>query len=67
MSTATVIRVQCLACGCAYEKPETDRTIRANPGCPECSYLGWMPIKSAVGSPIHSVADRRRAPVEHTG
>ncbi len=64
---ATLIRVQCLSCGRAYEKPETDRTMRANPGCPECGYLGWMPLSSAATLPLHSAADRRQPPAESTG
>ena len=33
--------VRCLACGAVYAKPSGGGTVRANPGCPECGYLGW--------------------------
>ncbi len=65
--TTTLIRVQCLSCKRVYEKPETGRTMRANPGCPECGYLGWAPLRSVAMPQIHSVADRRQPRVEHTG
>jgi predicted nucleic acid-binding Zn-ribbon protein len=34
--------VRCLSCGAAYTKPSQGGTVRANPGCPECGYLGWV-------------------------
>jgi predicted nucleic acid-binding Zn-ribbon protein len=34
--------VRCLACGAAYAKPSSGGTVRANPGCPECGYVGWV-------------------------
>ena len=34
--------VRCLSCGAAYAKPSTGGTVRANPGCPECGYVGWV-------------------------
>lgn len=36
-----VVTVQCLACGSMYSKPEDGGTVRTNPGCPQCGYLGW--------------------------
>jgi hypothetical protein len=33
--------VRCLGCGAVYAKPSGGGTVRANPGCPECSYVGW--------------------------
>jgi predicted nucleic acid-binding Zn-ribbon protein len=36
-----VVTVQCLACGSTYSKPEGGGTVRTNPGCPRCGYLGW--------------------------
>jgi hypothetical protein len=34
--------VRCLSCGAAYTKPASGGTVRANPGCPDCGYLGWV-------------------------
>jgi len=42
---ATGTNVQCLLCGAHYAKPNTDRTATANPGCPRCGYLGWLPAE----------------------
>ena len=39
---AVVESVRCLACGAVYAKPLGGGTVRENPGCPECSYVGWM-------------------------
>lgn len=35
-------RVRCLGCGVVYVKPTGGGTVSANPGCPECGYLGWV-------------------------
>jgi hypothetical protein len=35
--------VRCLGCGAVYAKPQGGGTVRENPGCPECTYVGWMP------------------------
>lgn len=35
-------RVRCLGCGIAYVKPTGGGTVTANPGCPECGYVGWV-------------------------
>ena len=52
--------VRCLSCGAAYAKPSGGGTVRANPGCPECGYVGWVhasrltalePHRSGVGRP----------------
>ena len=34
--------VRCLDCGAVYAKPSAGGTVRQNPGCPECGYVGWM-------------------------
>jgi len=34
--------VRCLSCGATYAKPLGGGTVRANPGCPECGYVGWV-------------------------
>ena len=40
-------RVRCLDCGATYEKPNAGGTVSRNPGCPRCSYLGWVPVVMA--------------------
>ena len=50
------VTVQCRVCGAPYEKPDARSTVRANPGCPECGALGWMPAYgevTAVGAAPH--------------
>jgi hypothetical protein len=37
-----VVTVRCLSCGVSYPKPEGGGTVKTNPGCPECGYLGWV-------------------------
>jgi hypothetical protein len=39
---APIETVRCLSCGASYAKPSGGGTVRANPGCPECSYVGWV-------------------------
>jgi hypothetical protein len=34
--------VRCLECGALYAKPAGGGTVQANPGCPECGYVGWV-------------------------
>ena len=34
--------VRCLACGTAYAKPSGGGSVKENPGCPSCGYLGWV-------------------------
>ena len=36
--------VRCLECGEIYTKPSGGGTVVKNPGCPECSYVGWIPV-----------------------
>jgi hypothetical protein len=54
--------VRCLECGAVYSKPGDGGTVRENPGCPECGYVGWvvadlplnkaaLPRRSAAGPP----------------
>jgi hypothetical protein len=40
---AVVESVCCLECGAVYAKPLGGGTVRENPGCPDCGYVGWMP------------------------
>ena len=34
--------VECLECGAEYAKPTGGGTVLANPGCPDCGYVGWV-------------------------
>jgi hypothetical protein len=56
-------RVRCLGCGIVYVKPTGGGTVSANPGCPDCGYVGWVletsPIKQDALQ-IRSVGDRLR-------
>jgi predicted nucleic acid-binding Zn-ribbon protein len=36
--------VRCLECGEVYSKPAAGGTVLKNPGCPECTYVGWIPV-----------------------
>ena len=36
--------VRCLECGGVYTKPSRGGTAKANPGCPDCGYVGWVAI-----------------------
>jgi hypothetical protein len=47
---AVVESVRCLECGAVYAKPLAGGTVRENPGCPDCGYVGWM----AAGPPAFS-------------
>jgi predicted RNA-binding Zn-ribbon protein involved in translation (DUF1610 family) len=37
-----VERVRCLECGSTYVKRCGGNTLRRNPGCPQCGYVGWI-------------------------
>jgi predicted nucleic acid-binding Zn-ribbon protein len=62
---AVVESVCCLDCGAVYAKPLAGGTVRENPGCPDCGYVGWMaaaspafsedwqPRRSAEGRQLH--------------
>jgi hypothetical protein len=53
---AVVESVRCLECGAVYAKPAGGGTVRANPGCPECGYVGWL----AVSIPIRKELSQHR-------
>jgi hypothetical protein len=40
--------VRCLECGAVYAKPSGGGTVRENPGCPDCGYVGWMTTEPAT-------------------
>ena len=54
--------VRCLSCGAVYSKPARGGTVTANPGCPECGYLGWLTTSSATALALRHrfAADPRR-------
>jgi hypothetical protein len=45
---AVVESVRCLECGAVYAKPFGGGTVRENPGCPDCGYVGWMSTPPAT-------------------
>jgi hypothetical protein len=51
-----LVTVRCLACDETYGKPAGRGTMKTNPGCPECGYLGWI----AVGEPLSEREERLR-------
>jgi hypothetical protein len=51
--------VCCLECGEIYSKPVAGGTVHKNPGCPQCGYVGWIPL-SLPSEPLVHVAGRRR-------
>jgi len=40
--------VCCLDCGKEYAKPTGRGTLSTNPGCPHCSYIGWLPTSESL-------------------
>jgi hypothetical protein len=55
--------VRCLECGAVYDKPAGGGTVNANPGCPECGYVGWLSAAIPFRSGFvrrHSGEDPRR-------
>ena len=55
--------VRCLECGAVYAKPASGGTATANPGCPECGYVGWVTTSAPVTEPsptFRSAADHLR-------
>lgn len=56
-------RVRCLNCSAPYVKPSGGGTVTANPGCPECGYVGWVQERIPLtmdAAPTRSFADRLR-------
>jgi hypothetical protein len=54
--------VRCLECEAVYSKPTDGGTVRENPGCPECGYVGWITAEApsaADAPPSRFVADQR--------
>ena len=62
---AVVESVRCLECGEVYAKPRAGGTVKENPGCPECGYVGWIstaPAFSEEWLPSRSAAGRQPRP-----
>jgi hypothetical protein len=60
---ANVVTVRCLGCDQLYSKPLAGGTVRANPGCPECGYVGWVlapELPRQAGAPSRFAADHPR-------
>lgn len=58
---ASIVRVRCLNCSIAYVKPVGGGTVSANPGCPECGYVGWVLERL----PFSEDAEQRRSVADH--
>ena len=62
--------VRCLECGIVYSKPSRGSVADANPGCPECGYVGWLstaiPFKEESWR-HRSVADLQLLPRARSG
>ncbi len=57
--------VRCLECGAIYSKPLDGGTVRENPGCPECGYVGWVIARASAFEERprrRSVAGRQQHP-----
>jgi ribosomal protein S27AE len=69
-ATETVVhidRVRCLECGTKYVKPAGGGTVRRNPGCPRCGYVGWIsalvpPPATTPPGPHRFAGDPHRRP-----
>jgi hypothetical protein len=61
-----VVTVRCLSCGVSYAKPEGRGTVKTNPGCPGCGYLGWAnesPVLTPASARHRFGADRLPRPI----
>ena len=60
---SNVVTVRCLGCNELYAKPLGGGTVRANPGCPECGYVGWVyapGLATEASAPDRSYEDHPR-------
>jgi ribosomal protein L32 len=57
VSLSMVESVRCLECGEVYAKPAGGGTTNANPGCPECGYVGWL----SAAIPFRKTPDLRHS------
>jgi hypothetical protein len=58
---AVLETVRCLECSEVYSKPIAGGTVQKNPGCPECGYVGWIPVSlpAEPGDSSHFAEDLR--------
>jgi predicted nucleic acid-binding Zn-ribbon protein len=62
--TLTVLEsVRCLSCGAVYAKPTEGGTVRENPGCPDCGYVGWAAAAAEI--PLSDTWTQRRSGADH--
>jgi predicted nucleic acid-binding Zn-ribbon protein len=54
--------VSCLECGTVYAKPTRGGTAQANPGCPECGYVGWVAVTAGLEAPQRRRSDADQRP-----
>ena len=69
-SSSVLVHVSCLACGETYPKPVGGGTVRANPGCPSCGYLGWAVLngnRDEAGGSHRSASDPPPDPSSRSG
>jgi predicted nucleic acid-binding Zn-ribbon protein len=66
---AALQSVHCLGCGSVYAKPKEGGTLTRNPGCPDCGYVGWLPVTGRRGASRRgrSAADPRQPLLSTTG
>jgi ribosomal protein L32 len=57
VSLSMIESVRCLECGEVYAKPAGGGTANANPGCPECGYVGWL----STAIPFRTASVRRHS------
>jgi hypothetical protein len=59
--------VRCLECDLVYAKPTGGGTVQANPGCPDCGYVGWVGarINAFTESWLPRHSDEGRQPRPH--
>jgi hypothetical protein len=67
-SLSLLENVRCLECGAVYAKPSGGGTVRQNPGCPECGYVGWIAAtaRSFNEAPLQRRSGAGRLP-NHSG
>lgn len=56
---AVLESVRCLECGEIYSKPLAGGTVEKNPGCPNCAYVGWIPVTVPEGLPRRFAGGRQ--------
>ena len=57
--------VRCLECDAVYAKPSDGGTVRQNPGCPDCGYVGWMATAVRPFSGVWRLRHSGAGPLPH--